>query len=156
LTAEHLSNKELKMQRLDSFSQPIEERITAYNEEFKDTFELFEKVVYKSDIQFFSMLLEELEDINIQNNYGWTLLHITIRRGETEMVQLLLNKGADIDRVDGVGWTPLMEAIMDDKASLCKLLVESGADKSIANARGVTAPMLAQKFGRTDMYEYLQ
>lgn len=144
------------MQRIDSFSQPIQERITAYNEEFKDTFELFEKVVYKSDLKLFSMLLGELEDINIQNNYGWTLLHITIRRGETEMVKLLLEKGADIDRVDGVGWTPLMEAIMDDKPSLCKLLVESGADRSIANARGATAPMLAQKFGRTDMYEYLQ
>lgn len=144
------------MQRIDSFSQPIEERITAYNEEFKNTFELFEKVVYKGDLQFFSMLVDELEDINIQNNYGWTLLHIAIRREQTEMVELLLEKGADIDKVDGVGWTPLMESIMDDKPSLCKLLVESGADKSIANARGVTAPMLAQKFGRTNMYEYLQ
>ena len=121
------------MQKIDSFSQPVQERITAYGEEFKDTFELFEKVVYKSDLALFSMLVDELEDINIQNNYGWTLLHIAIRRGETEMVELLLKKGADIDRVDSVGWTPLMEAIMDDKPSLCKLLVESGADKSIAN-----------------------
>ena len=71
------------------------------------------------------------------------------------MVELLLDKGADIDKVDGVGWTPLMESIMDDMPSLCKLLVERGADKSVANARGVTAPMLAQKFGRTTMYEYL-
>lgn len=72
------------------------------------------------------------------------------------MVELLLAKGADIDRVDGVGWTPLMEAIMDDKASLCKLLVEKGADKSIANARGATAGMLAQKFGRANMLGYLK
>ena len=143
------------MQKIDSFSQIAEEKITAYNEEFKDLFELFENVVYKSDLELFTLLVNELEDINIQNNYGWTLLHITIRRGETEMVELLLEKDADIDRVDGVGWTPLMEAIMDDKASLCKLLVERGADKSIANARGVTAPMLAQKFGRTEMYGYL-
>ena len=144
------------MQRIDSFSQPLQERITAYCEEFKDTFELFEKVVYKSDLDFFALLLDELEDINIQNNYGWTLLHIAIRREQTEMVQLLLDKGANIDKIDGVGWTPLMEAIMDDKPSLCKLLVESGADKSIANARGATAPMLAQKFGRANMYEYLK
>lgn len=128
---------------------------TAYGEEFSNIFELFEKVVYKSDLELFTKLLNELEDINIQNNYGWTLLHITIRRGETAMVKLLLEKGADIDRVDGVGWTPLMEAIMDDKTELVKLLVENGADKTIANARGATAPMLAQKFGRTTMYEYL-
>ena len=143
------------MQTIDSLSQNIQENIKAYNEEFKDIFELFEKVVYKSDMELFKSLLSEIEDINIQNNYGWTLLHITIRREETDMVELLLANGADIDKVDAVGWTPLMEAIMDDKASLCKLLVEKGADKSIANARGVTAPMLAQKFGRSTMYEYL-
>ena len=143
------------MQEINSLSTELQEKITSYNEEFEDLFELFEKLVYKSDFELFSGLVSELEDINIQNNYGWTLLHISIRREQTKMVELLLEKGADINKVDGVGWTPLMEAIMDDKASLCKLLVDKGADKSIANARGVTAPMLAQKFGRADMYEYL-
>ena len=130
-------------------------KLSAYGETFENLFELFEKVVYKSDLELFTNLLNDLEDINIQNNYGWTLLHITIRREETAMVELLLANGADIDRVDGVGWTPLMEAIMDDKPSLVKLLVDKGADKSIANARGATAPMLAQKFGRSSMFEYL-
>ena len=143
------------MQTIDSLSTEVQDKIKAYGEEFKDIFEAFEKVVYKSDFELFSAMVNELTDINIQNNYGWTLLHITIRREETQMVELLLEKGADIDRVDGVGWTPLMEAIMDDKPSLCKLLVEKGADKTIANARGATAPMLAQKFGRSSMYEYL-
>ncbi len=143
------------MQTVESFSQEIQERTKAYNEEFKDIFEILEKVVYKSDVKLFTAIINELEDINIQNHYGWTLLHITIRRNEVAMVELLLKKGADIDKVDGVGWTPLMEAIMDDKPELCKLLVDSGADKSIANARGATAPMLAQKFGRSSMYGYL-
>ena len=143
------------MQTLNSLSQEIQDQINSYNEEFKDIFEAIEKVVYKSDFKLFSSIITELEDINLQNSYGWTLLHITIRREETQMVALLLEKGADIDRVDGVGWTPLMEAIMDDKPTLCKLLVDSGADKSIANARGVTAPMLAQKFTRENMYDYL-
>jgi len=44
---------------------------------------------------------------------------------------------------------------MDDKPALCKLLVEKGANKTIANQRGATAPMLAQKFGRSSMYGYL-
>ena len=143
------------MQEISSLTQEIQDEVKKYNEDFKDLFELFEKVVYKSDYELFCSLVTELDDINIQNNYGWTLLHITIRREETEMVQYLLDNKADIDRVDGVGWTPLMESIMDDKPSLCKLLVESGADKTIANARGVTAPMLAQKFGRSEMFGYL-
>ena len=143
------------MQEINTLSQDLQEKIKSYNEKFEDIFELFEKVVYKDDLELFTALLNELEDLNIQNKYGWTLLHISIRRERTAMVELLLEKGADIDRVDGVGWTPLMESIMDDIPSLCKLLVEKGADKSIANARGATAPMLAQKFGRANMYDYL-
>ena len=143
------------MQTIDSLSQETQDKIQAYNEEFKDLFEAIEKVVYKSDIKLFTAIVNELEDINMQNHYGWTLLHITIRREETEMVELLLKKGADIDKIDGVGWTPLMEAIMDDKPALVKFLVDNGADKSIANARGATAPMLAQKFGRSSMYGFL-
>jgi len=143
------------MQTINSLSQEIQTKIKSYNEDFKDIFELFEKVVYKSDLELFTTLINELEDLNIQNSYGWTLLHITIRREETAMVELLVEKGADIDKADGVGWTPLMEAIMDDKPSLVKFLVEKGADKSIANDRGATAPMLAQKFGRSSMFGYL-
>jgi len=121
----------------------------------EELFEKFETLVYNNDITTFKTMASELEDINIQNKYGWTLLHIAIRRDRAEMVEFLLDNGADIDRVDGVGWTPLMEAIMDDKTSLVKFLVEKGADKTIANQRGATAPMLAQKFGRVSMFEYL-
>ena len=121
----------------------------------EEEYALFEKLVYNNNIEKFKEMVTGLEDINIQNKYGWTLLHITIRRDRKEMVNFLLDSGADIDKTDGVGWTPLMEAIMDDKLELVKLLVEKSADKSIANARGATAPMLAQKFARKEMYEYL-
>lgn len=121
----------------------------------EEEYGVFEKVVYENDLERFKEMVKALEDINIVNKYGWTLLHITIRRDRREMVAFLLENGADINKVDGVGWTPLMEAIMDEMTKLVKFLVEKGADKSIANARGATAPMLAQKFGRSDMFEYL-
>jgi len=143
------------MRKINTLSEQTQKKIKAYNEEFNDIFELFEKIVYKSDFELFKDVVSELDDINIQNKYGWTLLHIAIRRDNKEMVEFLLDNGADIDKTDGVGWTPLMEAIMDDKAELCKYLVDKGADKSIANQRGATAPMLAQKFGRSNMYGYL-
>jgi len=121
----------------------------------EEEFSLFEKVVYDNDFEKFKEMVSKLEDINIVNKYGWTLLHITIRRDRRDMVEYLLDNGADIDKTDGVGWTPLMEAIMDDMPELVKYLVEKGADKTIANQRGATAPMLAQKFGREHMYGYL-
>jgi len=120
-------------------------------DEHENLFELFEDVVYKNDIDMFNGLLESGMDINLQNKYGWTPLHVSIRRDRREMVNILLEKGADINKIDGVGWTPLMESIMDDMPNLCALLVEKGADTSIANQRGATAAMLVQKFGRTSM-----
>ena len=120
-----------------------------------DTFEKFEKIVYDNDFEAFKEELQKLDDINIQNKYGWTLLHVAIRRDRRDMVEYLLDNGADINRVDGVGWTPLMEAIMDDIPELVNVLVDYGADKTITNARGATALMLAQKFGRVNMYDTL-
>ena len=119
------------------------------------TFENFEKIVYDNDLDTFKSEVEKLDDKNIQNKYGWTLLHVAIRRDRRDMVNFLLDNGADINKIDGVGWTPLMEAIMDDMPELVSVLVDRGADKTIANARGATAPMLAQKFGRVNMYDTL-
>ncbi len=123
-------------------------------ENIKDLFELFEEVVYREDIELFKKLVDNLDDVNIQNKYGWTLLHITIRRDQRQMLEYALEKGVDIDKVDGVGWTPLMESIMDDKPELCKLLLDKGANIDIANARGATASALVQKFARQSMYKY--
>ncbi len=121
-----------------------------------ELFSHFGDLVYKNDIDGFSDLINDGADVNMQNKYGETLLHITIRRDRREMVTLLLEKGADMNRADAPGWTPLMECVMDDMPELCALLVEKGADKGIANARGATAFMLAQKFGRSSMYATLQ
>ncbi len=119
-----------------------------------ELFEKFEKIVYDNDFEAFKSEIEAGADINLQNKYGWTLLHIAIRRDRRDMVEYLLEKGADINKVDGVGWTPLMEAIMDDKTELVGFLVSQGADKTIANQRGATAAMLVQKFGRSSMVQY--
>ena len=117
-------------------------------------FEIMEKIVYDNDFNALKKEIEGGTDVNLQNKYGWTLLHISIRRDRRDMVEYLLENGADINRVDGVGWTPLMEAVMDDMTQLCGFLIEKGADTSIANQRGATAAMLVQKFGRESMLEY--
>ena len=121
-----------------------------------DHFERLEKIVYNNDLEAFKKEFENGIDLNLQNKYGWTPLHIAIRRDRRDMVTYLLEQGADIDRVDGVGWTPLMEAVMDDMPELCAFLIEKGADVTIANQRGGTAGMLVQKFGRDSMVKYFQ
>ena len=142
-----------KTELLTKIDSTITERVKAYDThpESDDVFGLFADVVYKDDNEAFNALIDAGADVNMQNKYGETLLHITIRRDRREMVQMLLDNTADMNRPDAPGWTPLMECVMDDMPELCQLLVNSGADKSIANARGATAGMLAQKFGRSSM-----
>ena len=121
-----------------------------------EQFEKLEKIVYDNDLEAFKKEFENGTDLNLQNRYGWTPLHIAIRRDRRDMVAYLLDKGADINKTDGVGWTPLMEAVMDDKPEICAFLIEKGADVTIANERGGTAGMIAQKFGRESMLKYFQ
>ncbi len=121
-----------------------------------ETMKKVEELVYNNDSEGFKKLIDSLDDVNIEDKYGWTPLHLAIRRGREEMVRYLVEeKNANIDIQDNSGWTPLMEAIMDDFPNIVKYLVEKGADLSIANKRGATASMLARKFGRTSMYKYL-
>ena len=147
-----------KTELLKKIDPTITERITSYDThtDSDDVFGLFADVVYKDDNEAFNALIDAGADVNMQNKYGETLLHIAIRRDRREMVQKLLDNNADMNRPDAPGWTPLMECVMDDMPELCQLLVSSGADKSIANARGATAGMLAQKFGRSSMMGMLQ
>ena len=119
-----------------------------------ELFEQIEKAVYDNDLETFKALFEKGAELNLQNKYGWTPLHVAIRRDRRDMVAYLLDEGADINRLDGVGWTPLMEAVMDDMTELVGFLVEKGADVSIANERGATAAMLVQKFGRESMMKF--
>ncbi len=121
-----------------------------------EQFEKLEKIVYDNDLEAFKKEFEKGTDLNLQNRYGWTPLHIAIRRDRRDMVAYLLEQGADINKTDGVGWTPLMEAVMDDMPELCAFLIEKGADITIANERGGTAGMIAQKFGRESMFKYFQ
>lgn len=141
-----------KLEILDKIDPQIEERILDYASHPEGgLFELLEDIVYVDDLEAFKAVFENGGNINLQNKYGWTPLHIAIRRDRRDMVAYLLEKGADINKQDGVGWTPLMECVMDDKPELCKMLLDAGADTTIANDRGATAPMLVQKFGRTSM-----
>jgi uncharacterized protein len=141
-----------KLEILDKMEPQIEERILDYASHPEGgLFELLEDIVYFDDMEAFIAVFENGGNVNLQNKYGWTPLHIAIRRGRRQMVAYLIEIGADIDKKDGAGWTPLMESIMDDMPEICKMLLDAGADTAIVNDRGATAPMLVQKFGRTSM-----
>jgi ankyrin repeat protein len=91
-------------------------------------------------------------DIDMQNKYGWSLVHMAIRNDCMEAFDYLVEKGADLDVMDNVYWNPLMESIVDNKIEYGKKLVEQGVDITAVNDRGASAQALIQKFGRSDFF----
>ena len=122
-----------------------------------DLFKVVAHFVKHGDLATVKAFLDAGFDVNAAEtgDFGSSLLHNAIRYGQMEVFTELINQGANIDFVDAVGWTPLMEAIIDSKPEFGKVLVEKGADQSIANKRGVTAKMLAMKFGQNAFLTFL-
>ncbi|MEA3523256.1 MAG: ankyrin repeat domain-containing protein [Campylobacterota bacterium] len=49
----------------------------------EEVFASLENIVYEGDFEAFKAVFEAGEDLNIQNKYGWTPLHIANQRGAT-------------------------------------------------------------------------
>ena len=65
-------------------------------------------------------------------------------------MRLLLDRGADVDHASsaGEGWSALMDAAADGMDACVKLMLMRGADRSLRNAKGQTAMMLAEEGAR--------
>jgi len=121
-----------------------------------EVFDLVDHFIYKGESATVHKLIESGVDINMQNHYGWSFLHMAIRHNKMDLVEYFIDKGININITDGVGWTPLMEGIMDDRAAMVKLLLDHKADRSVRNQRGASASDLVMKFQRQDMFAFFQ
>jgi len=149
-----LDNAILKLEALDEAEK--NEIIGAGFAEEVEVFDLVDHFLYKGKSDTIHKLVEGGIDINMQNYYGWSLLHMAIRHDKMDLVEYLVEKGININITDGVGWTPLMEAIMDDRAAMAKYLLDKKADTSIRNQRGASASDLVMKFQRQDMFDFFK
>ena len=86
-------------------------------------------------------LLDEGEDVNKRDEYGWTLLMAAACEGQTEVVRLLAEKGADVNLVNEKqgGMTALMMAVRWGHVDTVKALAELGANLDYRNNHGVSA-----------------
>ncbi len=94
-----------------------------------------------STFETVKLLVDKDADLNIQNNEGWTALHMATRYSNTEStfetVKLLVEKGADLNIKEEEGWTALhlAAAYSNTESTLetVKLLIDAGADVNIIN-----------------------
>jgi ankyrin repeat protein len=75
-------------------------------------------------------------NVNVQNKYGHTLLHIASMEGSVDVVQLLLREGALLEVKDDNGDTALYHAAGTDRFEVAKILLEAGADPNVVGQLG--------------------
>jgi ankyrin repeat protein len=76
----------------------------------------------KNNVQKVLDLLRNGADANTRTRYGYTVLHLAVRKGKDKLVRVLLNNGADIDVVDNSNQTPLHWACIP----LCFKIIHGG------------------------------
>lgn len=97
--------------------------------------------VCSRNTEVISLLLPWAQDINAQDERGWTPLHHAVwTRGEHHMqnIQKLLDAGADVTAQNNEGETPLHTAAVLGDESLVRLLLKSGAEPQQVNHKHQT------------------
>jgi ankyrin repeat protein len=82
---------------------------------------------YFKDGSVLRLLLEHGADINVQNQLGWSPLHLASINGALDVGHLLLGHGADVQAKGNDGKTALQEAADRGYNEVVELLRKHGA-----------------------------
>ena len=94
-------------------------------------------------------VLRLLSDVNARDSSGWTALMYAAQAGSVRGMQVLLDAGADVFARSNAGETALLAAVSSAYAPDAKvrLLAARGLDMNTRDNRGVSALMLACRYG---------
>ena len=100
-------------------------------------------------------------DVDHQDNYGETALHLAARFGHAECALAVLDSidtaKRDLDIPERTfGWTPLLVASVDGHIELVRILLDAGADGERKDTSGWTATEHAALRGHMDIAELLR
>ena len=85
------------------------------------------------------MLLEEGADPDLQDENGWSPLHVAAQYGYLSTTRALLNGAADVNLPDNKGMTPLMLTLARGDERTYTILLANGADPNYQDNDGNTA-----------------
>lgn len=84
-------------------------------------------------------------DLNIQDNYGCTVLHTIILNRDHKLFKLIMTKNINLDIQDNWGNTALHYAVKNGDLNEIKLLIQSGANYKIKNKLNKTPQEIARE-----------
>ena len=105
------------------------------------------EAVRNNDIEQAKDLIKAGADLNIQDGYGRTALHIAAATNE-ETLHELISAGADLNIQDDNGCTALHMASWWNKMEVVKALIKAGADSNIQNNNKETALHVTVKYNK--------
>ena len=94
-------------------------------------------------------------DENIQDNRGFTPLHLSARLGNENLCRLLLEHNVDVNIQDNRGFTPLHWCTLGGNENICRLLLEHNADVNIPDIYGYTFLHLCAREGNENLRRLL-
>lgn len=98
--------------------------------------------IYHAVVRF---LLNAGADPTIEDNVGYTPLHLAAARGDPVSCAALIRHGAKVDAQTKMGDTAMYVAAFWNHPAVVKLLLRNGADPEIANAQKKTPEVVARQ-----------
>ena len=101
----------------------------------------------KGNLERVRQLIQDGQDVNRGNSYGWTPLMLAAAHGHDQVVQELIRAGADVNGKDNIKLTALHLASRWGHSSVIKTLAEAGANLNVQDKWGMTPLMWAACWG---------
>jgi ankyrin repeat protein len=93
--------------------------------------------------------------LDLQDEHGYTTLHIAAKSGQKEIVEFLLSRYASIDLANNFDSPPLTTAAQFGNSKIVELLLDDGADLEHNSSGGATALHLATQQRNQRLVEIL-
>ncbi|CAF0970998.1 unnamed protein product, partial [Adineta ricciae] len=93
----------------------------------------------KNGLRKVKQFISEGDDINLQDNHGWTPLHEAANHGHVDIVRYLLDCKANINIKANNGITTLIDACNSGRLDIIEVLLSYGAKTNIRTNNGYTA-----------------
>jgi len=123
-----------------------------------DSNDLWFDIVRKGYIKSMKFLIKAGGiNINKQDNYNSTALHIASNRSYKDIVELLIKAGGiNINKQNNGGWTALHLASYNSHEKIVELLIKAGADINIQDNNNYTAFDWANMCSHKEIVELLE